>query len=93
MYYFLGVVGAIVMYWFMGALVKSPGRVLSNNFAKLGDMTGKTYDEIKAVVGPCNSVSYMHNSILRQWYATGYHIVLLFDKNDVFIKIESETAV
>jgi hypothetical protein len=37
--------------------VTAPGRELHGRFLALGDMTGKTADEIIAVVGPPSSLS------------------------------------
>lgn len=54
-------------------------------------MTGKTFDQIASVVGPPSARSFMaHNQVLYQWQATGYHIALLFDANDKFLRITSE---
>ena len=94
----LTTVGGILLYLIMGAAVKAPGSLLATKFASLGDMSGKTYAEIKSVVGTENSVSYTTDVdgkviTIRQWISTGYHIVLLFDCNDNFIGISSETAV
>ena len=91
-------IGGILLYLLTSVAVKAPGKVLASKFASLGDMTGKTYAEIKNVVGVESSVSRKamdDGSIvtIRQWMATGYHIVLLFDQNDNFIGISSETSV
>ena len=55
-----------------------------NNFARLGDVTGKTPDEITAVVGPATSISAVGpGQVLYQWIKTnqagGYHYALLFE--------------
>ena len=94
----LTTVGGIVLYLIMGAAVKAPGKVLASKFASLGNMSGKTYNEIKSVVGVENSVSRTTTDdgqvvTIRQWMATGYHIVLLFDSEDNFIGISNETSV
>ena len=72
--------------------------MLAGKFASLGNMSGKTYAQIKSVVGPENAVSRTTTKdgkvvTIRQWMATGYHIVLMFDEQDNFIGISSETAV
>jgi hypothetical protein len=68
-----------------------PGRELAIKFQSLGDMTGKTFDQIVSVVGSPNSRAGMaHNQMLYQWLATGYHIAILFDANHRFVKITSE---
>ncbi len=94
----LTTVGGIILYLITSVAVKTPGKVLAQKFVSLGDMSGKTYTEIKKVVGTENSVSRTTNSdgevvTIRQWMATGYHIVLLFDSEDKFITISNETSV
>lgn len=94
----LTTLGGILLYFIMGAVVKAPGTVLATKFASLGDMSGKTYAEIKRVVGTENSVSRKvlddgQVVTIRQWMATGYHIVLLFDGDDNFIGISNEISV
>ena len=94
----LTTLGGILLYFLTTAFVKAPGKVLASKFASLGNMTGKTYEDIKKVVGVESSISRKamdDGSVvtIRQWMATGYHIVLLFDQNDNFIGISSETSV
>lgn len=94
----LTTVGGIILYLIMGAVVKAPGNLLATKFASLGDMSGKTYSEIKSVVGTESSISTTVNDAgevikIRQWMSTGYHITLLFDSSDNFICISSETKV
>lgn len=79
---------------FMGALTKAPGRRLQNKFVSLGTLTGKSLEEIKNVVGNPSAVSAMkEGKTLYQWQATGYHIALLFDANDVCLGVSSEISV
>jgi hypothetical protein len=91
----LGIIG----YFIMTAFVKAPGNVLQQKFARLtkdtdGKIAGKTLDEIVRVCGNPSSVASMGDgTTLRQWMATGYHLALLFDENDVCIGISSETSV
>ena len=94
----LTTIGGIILYAIMGAAVKAPGNILAVKFQTLGDMSGKTYNEIKSVVGVENSISTTVNDAgevikIRQWMSTGYHITLLFDSDDNFICISSETKV
>lgn len=94
----LTTIGGLILYAIMGAAVKAPGNVLASKFGSLGDMSGKTYNEIKNVVGVENAISTSVNDDgevikIRQWISTGYHITLLFDANDNFICISSETKV
>ena len=68
-------------------------RRLQSDFISLGPMTGKTADEIIAVVGPPTSRSFMANNyVLLQWQETGYHMACLFDAKGRFVKITSEYA-
>lgn len=94
----LTTVGGIILFVIISAVVRAPGTLLSSKFTSLGDMSGKTYDEIRRVVGPENSVSRTTNDAgevitIRQWISAGYHIVLLFDSEDNFVGISSETSV
>lgn len=74
------ILGAIALYFFVGFLVKIPGMNLQSKFTSLGDLQGKTMDEIVAVVGPPNALSGAPDGkTVCQWMATGFHIVLLFN--------------
>ncbi|MFY9674880.1 MAG: hypothetical protein WAK13_10535 [Terriglobales bacterium] len=56
-------------------------------------MTGKTIDEIVAVVGqPSSRSSMAHGQLLLQWQATGYHMALLFNPEGQLVKITHESA-
>ena len=73
--------------------VTTPGRQLHQRFISLGDMTGRSAEEIIASVGSPNSISTMaHNQRLLQWQATGCHMALLFDDKDRFVKITHQHA-
>ena len=94
----LTTIGGLILYAIIGAAVKAPGNLLATKFQSLGNMSGKTYEEIKKVVGVENSISSTVNDAgevikIRQWISTGYHITLLFDSEDNFICISSETKV
>ena len=90
----LPIIGGWILYAIMHAGVRAPGAALNKKFVSLGTLAGKTYDEISAVCGPSSSVSAGPNGkTIRQWMATGYHIVLIFDENGVCEGISSETHV
>lgn len=73
--------------------VTAPGRELHRRFLALGDMTGKTADEIIAVVGRPTSISSMAgNATLLQWQATGCHMALLFGADGKLVKITHQYA-
>lgn len=73
--------------------VTAPGRELHQRFISLGDMTGKTVDEIIAVVGNPSSYSSMAGGqTLVQWQATGCHMALLFGHDGKVVKITHQYA-
>ncbi len=73
--------------------ITGPGRELHAKFIALGDMTGKTWQEIIAVVGPPTSRSSMaQDQMLLQWQETGCHMAVLFDSTGRFVTITHEYA-
>lgn len=92
-------VGGLIWWLISSAAVRAPGAVLQQKFANLtkdtnGTIAGKTLSEVKQACGAPNSVSAMGNGqTLYQWQATGYHIALLFDENDICLGVSSETSV
>jgi hypothetical protein len=73
--------------------VTGPGRRLCERFRALGDMTGKTADEIIAGVGsPTSRSAIAHGQVLLQWQATGYHVALLFNAEGRMVGITHESA-
>ena len=92
--YVLPFVGGLILYLVMKAFVRAPGAALNMKFTSLGTLKGKTFQEITAVCGQPNSNSVNADGHkVRQWMATGYHIVLLFDENDICLGVASETKV
>ena len=90
----LPVVGGIIWYIISTAMVKAPGNVLQQKFIKLGTLKGKTLNEIQSACGAPSSISRGADGVkIYQWMATGYHIVLLFDENDICLGVSSETKV
>lgn len=82
--FILSFIGGIILFLILGAAVRIPGNTLRQKFVALGTLKGKTFTEIKNACGAPSSVSSMANGkTLRQWMATGYHIALIFDENDV----------
>ena len=69
----------------------SAGRALALRFIDLGNMQGKTMDEIIAEVGAPSARSAVAGGILLQWQAPGYHIAVSFDANGTFRKITHES--
>lgn len=75
------VVLGVIVYWFITRSVTSPGRAMQRKFVSLGNMKGKSLNQIESVVGRHSSVSEIGNGkVLYQWMATGYHIAIQFDK-------------
>ena len=89
----LPILGGILLYYFTHAAVRAPGVALSKKFVALGNLKGKTYSEIVSACGAPNSTSAAANGKLCQWMATGYHIALLFDENDICQGITHNSAV
>lgn len=96
---FIGpIIGGLILFFIMSALVRSPGSLLQSKFQSLGTLKGKTYDEIVAKCGTPSSVSASvdkegNQVIIKQWQATSYHIVLLFDENDICLGVSHEAKV
>lgn len=71
-----------------------PGKVLQQKFIKLGTLKGKTLNEIQSACGAPSYVSYGEDGVkIYQWATANYHIVLLFDENDICLGVSSETIV
>ncbi len=68
--------------------ITASGRLLHSRFVSMGNMSGKTSEEIISAVGQPTSISSMaHGQRLLQWQATGCHMALLFGADDRMIKI------
>ena len=90
----LPIVGGLIWYLVTQVIVEAPGAVLQQKFIKLGTLKGKSFNEIQNACGAPNATSVGANGVkIYQWMATGYHIVLLFDENDICLGVSSETAV
>jgi hypothetical protein len=73
--------------------VTGPGRELHARFLALGNMSGKTSDQIIASVGRPTSIgSLARGNVLLQWQATGCHMAILFDANGRFVKVTHQYA-
>lgn len=74
-------------------LVVVPGHNLRARFRAAGVLKGRTKDEIIAKVGSPQRVMNLPNGqSLLLWQATGYHIDLGFDENDICLGVQSEYA-
>lgn len=54
------------------------GGSLPRRFQQLGNMRGRTYEEIVAAIGKPSAVSAGYNYTLVQWQSPGYHIAIKF---------------
>ena len=83
----------LIVFLAINKAVRGRGKQLQQNFISLGNLQGKSLAEITAVCGNPTSVSYRNDGVkIYQWMAAGYHIVLLFDQNDICLGVSSETA-
>ena len=81
-------IGGTFLFLFIALMVRIPGAALSKKFVALGELKGKTKAEIIAAVGNPSAISAAaEGKTLIQWRATGYHIALLFDTDDVCLGI------
>lgn len=70
----------LAMFIAIQVVVTGPGLVLHQKFVDLGNLQGKSKDEIIAQVGPPTSISGLpEGKTLLQWQATGCHMALRFD--------------
>lgn len=73
---------------FVYSLIKISAEQLNKKFISLGNMTGKPYSEIVAVVGNPVSIEKKQATNTKEWvkivtWSKGrYSMVIMFDKND-----------
>lgn len=92
--YFWPLVGGLVLFGIISLFVRAPGAGLSQKFVALGNLQGRSYSEIVAVVGAPSAISATADGgSVRQWMASGYHIALLFDANEVCLGVSHEASV
>ncbi len=98
MYTVLPILGGLLLFALISVGVRASGMALQQKFVKLGNLQGKTYDEIVSACGlPKSQTSQVSTDgkpiQVRQWMATGYHIVLLFDENNICLGISHQASV
>lgn len=88
--------GTFLGYFFAG-LVEAKKTLLKQGFAQLGNLRGRTLNDIVAVVGPYKvfqpcTITDMDNApgFFYTWQERGYMIVLLFDANNICIGVSKE---
>ena len=90
MYGFIGIIGGLVFFFFFIRAMKMPSDTLQKKFISLGNIIGKTYQEIAAVVGLANAESPSvtadgEPATVRQWFRTDYNVSLVFDQNNICV--------
>ena len=80
MVFIIPIIIGLIIYAIISAGVRAPGNALGRKFQSLGQMEGKTLDEICAVVGqPISTAAMGNGKTLYQWSATGFHVAILFE--------------
>lgn len=86
--------GGLVTYGIISGAVRLSGVGMQKLFQDLGQLSGKSFSEIQSKVGSPSSVSATGDGgTVKQWMATGYHIALIFDENDVCQGVSHESSV
>ena len=98
----LGIIGFVCLGAFIGIVIdslqKAPGKKLQQDFIAMGNLQGKTLDEIKEKVGAPNAIQSCtvagtgKNGSLCTWAKLPYSITLLFDENNVCLGVNKEIA-
>lgn len=87
-------IAAFVLAAIIKAFTTTPSQALNKKFVSLGNLQGRSYSSISAVVGEANDKHDLGNgTILCQWIQPAYHISLLFDRNWRCLGISNETKV
>ena len=89
----LTTIGGIVLYIIIHLIVQAPGAALHKQFEKLGNLQGKSLDEIIAACGKPQSISPVEGGKLYQWISSGCHMALLFDEDNKCLGITQDTLV
>jgi uncharacterized protein YodC (DUF2158 family) len=89
----LPILGGLLLYFAIKMAVRMPGKSLNRKFVRLGNFNGLNKEEFIKRVGPFQAVSNLSEGMqLCQWYATGYRMSIVFDKDGNFVKIQSEIS-
>ena len=96
----MGLCFGIFIGYFIAGLFVAKSVLLKQNFQKLGDLRGRSLDNIIATAGQYNSFKACTitdrdnaNGYLYTWIEEKYSITLLFDENKICIGVNSETAI
>ena len=88
--------GAFIGY-FVAGLTSAKGNLLQQDFIAMGNLVGKTLDEIKEKVGDPNAINACtvantgKPGSLCTWASAPYSITLLFDENNICLGVNKET--
>lgn len=83
--------------YFIAGLTKAKGNILHEDFVALGNLRGRTLQEIKDKVGPpntmqsCTAAETGRPGVLYTWASDPYSITLLFDENDICLGVNKES--
>jgi len=83
-------IGLCALIW---GMIRMPGSNLQNKFVRMGRLKDRTYSEICSFVGLPNAISSRAEGKACQWIKPGYHIVLIFDKDDICQGVTRQTSV
>lgn len=93
------VCGGIFVGYFIAGLIGAKSTILQQNFKSLGDLRGKSLDEITSAVGAYSNyqstvISDRNNAPghLYTWYENQYSITLLFDADNNCVGVTNETV-
>jgi hypothetical protein len=83
------IIAAFIILPLIGQIMSQQNRVnsgsrLQQKFVSLGNMAGKTDEEIFTVAGKPNGIAHMgEGRYIYQWSDTGYNIAILFEDRKV----------
>ena len=97
-YYLIGALLAIAIVCFVYAFLAFRRQALAKKFVKVGNMNGKSFQEVESVVGAPTSIERTVATNTGEpikivtWSRWKFCVVIMFDKNDMFDHIVSESA-
>ncbi|MDO4790199.1 MAG: hypothetical protein Q3998_04450 [Porphyromonas sp.] len=89
----------ILVGYFVAGLTTAKGYMLQEDFVAMGNLAGKTLDEIKEKVGApriiqaCTVADTGRKGSLCTWSEMPYSITLLFDENNICIGVNNEMII
>jgi hypothetical protein len=96
----LGIIAFLCLGGFIAIVInsagKAKGKILQQDFIKMGNLVGLSLAEIKAKVGEPNGMSACkvadtgENGTLYTWAQNPYSITLLFDENNKCLGVNQE---